>query len=268
MSRTVAGAERLIVALDVADGARAEALVGALAPAGCAFKVGLELLYALGPAWIDRLASRGLRVFVDAKLHDIPNTVYGAARALAARGAWLLTVHLAGGEAMCRAAVEGAAAGAAAAGTGPVRVLGVTVLTSLEGMAYEEATGARLPLADEVVRRARNGRAWGLGGFVCAPAELGRLRAVAGGEAWLVSPGIRPAGSPAGDQRRVATPGAAIRAGADYLVVGRPVTAAADPWAALVAIAGEVERALAGGAAGGQAGSHQAVKGGGGDERR
>lgn len=246
MGNAMAGAERLIVALDVADAGRAEALVNELAPAGCAFKIGLEVLYALGPDWIDRLAGRGVRVFVDAKLHDIPNTVYGAARALGARGAWLLTVHLAGGEEMCRAAVEGAAEGAAAAGVPALRVVGVTVLTSLEGAAYEEATGARLPLADEVVRRARNGKDWGLAGAVCAPAELGLLRAAVGAGFWLVTPGIRPAGSPAGDQRRVATPAAAIEAGADYLVVGRPVTAAPDPLAALAAIAGEVERALAG----------------------
>ena len=246
MAEGVAGAERLIVALDVADGGRAEALVRRLAPTGCAFKVGLEMLYAQGPGWIDRLTGRGLRVFVDAKLHDIPNTVYGAARALGARGAWLLTVHLAGGRDMCRAAVEGAAEGAAAAGVPAPQVIGVTVLTSLAGEAYAEATGARLPLADEVARRAGNARAWGLAGVVCSPAELRPLRAAAGPGFRLVTPGIRPAGAPAGDQQRVATPAAAIAAGADYLVVGRPVTAAPDPLAALVAIAGEVEQALAG----------------------
>ncbi|PZN13158.1 MAG: orotidine-5'-phosphate decarboxylase [Bacillota bacterium] len=244
MGNGIAGAERVIVALDVADAERVSALVDELAPAGCAFKIGLEMLYALGPGWIERLAGRGVRVFVDAKLHDIPNTVYGAARALGARGAWLLTVHLAGGEEMCRAAAEGAAEGAAAAGLPAPRVIGVPVLTSLAGTAYEEATGARLSLEDEVVRRARNGQAWGLAGAVCSPAELPRLRAALDTGFWLVTPGIRPAGSPAGDQRRVATPAAAIAAGADYLVVGRPVTAAPQPLAALAAIAREVEGAL------------------------
>ncbi|WP_243123605.1 orotidine-5'-phosphate decarboxylase [Thermaerobacter sp. FW80] len=256
MGGTVPGAERLIVALDVADAGRAQALVDQLAPAGCAFKIGLEMLYAQGPGWIDRLAGRGLRVFVDAKLHDIPHTVYGAARALGARGAWLLTVHLAGGRDMCRAAVEGAAAGAAAAGVPAPRVIGVTVLTSLAGAAYAEATGARLPLGAEAARRAGNARAWGLAGVVCSPAELRVVRATVGPGVWLVTPGIRPAGSPRGDQQRVATPAEAIAAGADYLVVGRPVTAAADPVAALEAIAGEVAQALDGGTPDGGAPRH------------
>lgn len=249
MGAAIPGAERLIVALDVAEEGRARALVDQLGATGCAFKIGLEMLYAAGPRWVDDLSSRGLRVFVDAKLHDIPNTVYGAARALGARGAWLLTVHVAGGEDMCRAAVEGAREGAGAAGLPAPRVVGVTVLTSLEGPGYAAATGAGLPLEQEALRRARNGQRWGLAGAVCSPAEVAALRAALGDDFWLVTPGIRPAGAPAGDQRRFATPQKAIQDGATYLVVGRPVIAAPDPLAALAGIAAEV--AQCGGAPGG-----------------
>ncbi len=239
----VAPAGRLVVALDVAEAGRAEELVRRLAPSGCAFKVGLEMLYALGAGWIDRLAGQGLRVFADAKLHDIPHTVSRAARALAARGAWMITVHTAGGAEMVRAAVEGAAEGAAAAGCPRPLLVGVTVLTSLDEGALREAAGTALPLAAEVVRRAERARAWGLDGIVCAAVDLAAARRVLGPGMVLVTPGIRPSGAPAADQRRVATPGEAVAAGADYLVVGRPVTEAADPRAALEAIAAEVERA-------------------------
>ncbi|GAB6877064.1 orotidine-5'-phosphate decarboxylase [Thermaerobacter litoralis] len=246
-------AGRLIVALDVADADRAARLVDGLAPTGCAFKVGLEMLYALGPGWIDRLVGRGVRVFADAKLHDIPHTVFRAARALAARGAWMITVHVPGGRDMVRAALEGAAEGAAAAGCPRPLVVGVTVLTSLDEPAFREAAGAAsgpgFSLAAEVMRRARQALEWGLDGVVCAPVDLAAVRAAVGTGLVLVTPGIRPAGAPAGDQRRVATPAEAVAAGADYLVVGRPVTAAADPVAALEAIAAQVQGA--GPAAGG-----------------
>lgn len=254
MVKETAAGRRLVVALDVADAGRAEALVDRLAPAGCAFKVGLELLYALGPGWVDRLTGRGLRVFADAKLHDIPNTVFRAARALAARGAWMITLHVAGGAEMVRAALEGAAEGAAAAGHPRPLVVGVTVLTSLDEGALREATGTGSTLAAEVVRRAELARRWGLDGVVCAPVDLKAVRRSLGPGMVLVTPGIRPAGAPAGDQRRVATPAAAAAAGADYLVVGRPVTAAADPLGTLEAIAAQVAQAGAAAAGTGRGG--------------
>ncbi|HEY8449627.1 MAG TPA: orotidine-5'-phosphate decarboxylase, partial [Bacillota bacterium] len=183
------------------------------------------------------------RLFVDVKLHDIPNTVAGAARALAQRGAWLLTVHVAGGRAMCEAALAAAAEGAAQAGVPRPLVVGVTVLTSLDEAALGDELGHARPVADEVLRRAELAVRWGLDGVVCSPREAARVRAVIGPDRLLITPGIRPAGAASGDQARVATPAAAVRAGADYLVVGRPVHAAADPYAALLAIAREVEQA-------------------------
>lgn len=238
----IPGAERIFVALDVPGRAQALALVDLLAPAGCGFKVGLELLAAAGPDLIEELAARRLRVFVDVKLHDIPNTVRGAARALAARGASLLTVHIAGGREMIAAALAGAREGTAP-GREPPRVIGVTVLTSLAGTMLSRAAGVERGPADEAARRARAGRDWGLDGVVCSPLEVRSLRRLLGPEALLVTPGIRPAGAGAQDQRRVATAAEAVAAGADYLVVGRPVREHGDPRAALAALAAEVVRA-------------------------
>lgn len=232
-------AERFIVALDVPTAATAYRLVEQLAPIGCAFKVGLELLYAAGPNIVSELADRGLRVFADAKLHDIPATVRGAARALAARGAWMITVHAAGGEAMAQAALQGVREGADPKRPMPL-VVAVTVLTSLDQAAIEAAIGVKRPLADEVVRRAELIRDWGLDGLVCSPQELRALKPLIGSELKLVTPGIRPQGAAPDDQARVAGAGAAVRSGADWLVVGRPVHAAPDPAAALQALIAEV----------------------------
>ena len=217
-------AARLAVAVDVPDLAAARRLVTQLAGHVDVVKVGLELFSAAGPAAVAAMLEAGFEVFVDVKLHDIPNTVEGAARVLGALGAGYVTLHTGGGEAMLRAGVEGLAAGAAGAGLRAPTALGVTVLTS-----DPKATPAVL------VERARLAERAGCGGLVCAGPDLATLRDEAPGLLRVV-PGIRPAGSAVGDQARVMTPEQAVRAGAGLLVVGRPITGAADPAAAAAAI--------------------------------
>jgi len=210
----------LIVALDTADADRLAALAAAVGPEVGGLKVGLEAYAALGPRAV-ALAGAHAPVFLDLKLHDIPATVAGAARAVAGLGIDLLTVHAAGGSAMVGAAAEAAPG---------VTVLAVTVLTSLDAAAL-----ARMgfpPPADAVPRLAALAVEAGAGGLVCAAAEAPAVRAAVGPHPLIVVPGIRPAGADMGDQARVATPRAALAAGADRLVVGRPVTTAADPAAA------------------------------------
>jgi orotidine-5'-phosphate decarboxylase len=235
-----------IVALDVADRAAAETLVTTLGPACEFYKVGLELFSAEGPAMVSWLRSAGKRVFVDLKLHDIPNTVRGAARSVARAGASLLTVHAVGGEAMIAAAVAGAAEGGAEGGeaTG-CGILAVTVLTSLDG-ATVGATWGRPPVdvTTEVVRLAGAAVSGGAAGVVCSGHELAALRGAYGERLGYLVPGLRLAGGAAHDQQRVMTPGAAAAAGATWLVLGRAVTAAPDPVAALQAVQGDVALAL------------------------
>jgi orotidine-5'-phosphate decarboxylase len=231
---------RLVVALDTPSGEQALAWARSLAGRIGMVKVGLELFTAAGPALVEEIASLGVPVFLDLKLHDIPNTVEHAARNCARLGVRLLTVHAGGGAAMLAAAAGGAAAGGS--GERP-RVLAVTVLTSLDDAALDElgipgGAVARVLAWAELARRA------GCDGVVCSPHELAELRRRLGGGFVLLAPGIRPAGAAAGDQRRVATPAAAIVAGADYIVVGRPITAAPDPVAAAEAIVAEMTGAL------------------------
>jgi len=223
---------RLVVAFDTASREQAVAWAAALAGRVGMAKVGLELFTAAGPEVVREIAARGLPVFLDLKLHDIPNTVERAARTAAALGATLLTVHAGGGRDMLAAAVKGAAAGAG--GERP-RVLAVTVLTSLDDAALDElglpgGAAARVVAWAELARRA------GCDGVVCSPRELGELRRRLGPGFILLAPGIRPAGEAAGDQRRVATPAAAVADGADFIVVGRPITGAPDAVAAAAAI--------------------------------
>jgi orotidine-5'-phosphate decarboxylase len=222
---------RLIVALDTADVATAKAWADAVAPHCGMFKLGLEFYLANGAAGFHAVAGRP--VFLDLKLHDIPNTVAGAVRAVLPLQPRMLTVHAAGGAAMLRAARD-------AAGHAPHRplILGVTVLTSLDGAGLA-ATGVADPPAAQVLRLARLALANGADGVVCSPLEVAMLRQELGQGAMLVVPGIRPAGASAGDQARVMTPAQAIAAGADWIVVGRPVTAATDPAAAAAAIDAE-----------------------------
>jgi len=224
----------LCVALDLPTPDDALRLVDAIGRPGLWYKVGPVLFVKDGPALVRTLVARGLRVFLDLKWHDIPNTVAGAAAAAAELGASLATVHLAGGGDMLTAAVRGRADGA-------LRLVGVGVLTSFSAADYSAVVGREVAdIAAEQARFARAALGTGLDGFVCAVAEAGALRRLAGPQALLVTPGIRRAGESAGDQQRTATPADAVRAGADLLVVGRPITSAADPAAAAGAFLAEV----------------------------
>ena len=232
--------KRLIVALDVPDGAAAARLVGQLEKNCHWFKVGLELFVAAGPAVIEPLVARGHSVFLDLKLHDIPNTVAAAVRSAAGRGVRMLTLHAGGGPAMlaaARAALEGIA--------NPPELLAVTVLTSMD-QAQVNAVGLERSPSEQVQLLATMGMDAGIRGFVCSPEEVGALRTLTGPEGVLVTPGIRPAGGDSGDQKRIATPGEALRRGASYLVVGRPITQSADPAEAAGAILREMAAALEG----------------------
>jgi orotidine-5'-phosphate decarboxylase len=222
---------RICAALDFPGWRDAEPFARAVAPAVGMLKVGLELFVAEGPSVVAAAAALGRPVFLDLKLHDIPNTVEGAARSAARSGAALLTVHAAGGPEMIRAAVRGAGPG--------VRILAVTVLTSMDEGALA-AVGLAGPPAAAVVRLARLAVDAGAGGVVCSPLEVAAVRAAVGPSPLLVVPGVRPAGAALGDQSRVATPAEAVRAGADVLVVGRPLREGGDPAAAAKRIAGEI----------------------------
>ncbi|HEV2677249.1 MAG TPA: orotidine-5'-phosphate decarboxylase [Aliidongia sp.] len=227
----------VFVALDTTDLARARHLAGLVAPHVGGLKLGLEFFLAQGLANTAAVAGT-TPLFLDLKLHDIPNTVAGGVRAIAALKPEFLTVHAAGGPAMLRAAV--AAAAEAADQTGHrVRLLGVTVLTSLDDGDLD-AVGQRGPAADQVRRLALLARASGLDGVICSPFEVAGLRAELGPDFQLVVPGIRPAGAALGDQKRVMGPRDAIDAGASRLVIGRPITDAPDPAAAARAIAAEL----------------------------
>lgn len=217
---------RCAVALDTDDLDRALGLARTLRPWFGIAKVGLELFGAVGPRAVTALRDEGFEVFVDLKLHDIPNTVARAARALAGVGARYVTMHAAGGPDMLRAGVAGLTDAEWPVGAEMPLALAITVLTS-----------DPVAPAEVLTRRARDAAAAGCGGVVCATADLPTIRAAAGGLLRVV-PGIRPAGAGADDQARVATPAGAVAAGADILVVGRPVTAAADPPAAAAALFG------------------------------
>jgi len=236
----VTGRERLIAALDVPDPASAAALAGKLAGHVGMLKVGLELFVAHGRAAIDAVRPSGLPLFLDLKLHDIPQTVEAAARGAGALGAALVTVHASGGAAMIASARRGLQAGAAEAGLPAPRLLAVTVLTSL-GAEDLGALGFSGAPAQVVSRLGRLAIAAGADGLVCSPEEVAKLRRELGPAPLLVVPGIRPAGAASGDQRRTGTPAEAVRAGASFLVVGRPLRDAPDPAAAADAIAREID---------------------------
>jgi orotidine-5'-phosphate decarboxylase len=231
--------QHLIVALDVPGEAAALELAAQLKDECQWFKVGLELYIAAGPAIVEKLVARGHSVFLDLKLHDIPNTVAAAVRSTASLGASLLTIHAAGGPAMLKAAQE-AAAGLADA----PQLLAVTVLTSMD-RAQLAATGVSGTTAEQVTLLAKLGLDAGIRGFVCSAQEAAAMRALTGPEGVLVTPGIRPTGADSGDQQRIATPTYALEQGASYLVIGRPITQAADPALAAEAILFEIAEALA-----------------------
>jgi len=225
--------DRLIVALDLPSVGEAETMVARLGDSVSFYKVGLQLIFAEGGLAFARRLSASRKVFLDVKLLDIDNTVAGAVQSIAGMGMTFLTVH-AYPKAM-RAAV-------AARGDSPLRLLAVTVLTSMDE-ADLAAAGYAGDVASLVARRAADARAAGMDGIVASPAEASAIRRLVGPDVAIVTPGVRPAGAAAGDQRRVATPEQAITAGADYLVVGRPITAAADPRRAAEAIVAEIAAA-------------------------
>jgi orotidine-5'-phosphate decarboxylase len=236
----VGAASAVFVALDGVDLRGALGLVAALSPLGVRFKVGLELFCREGPRGLSAIQELAGPCLLDLKLHDIPRTVERAVAALRATGAWGVTVHAAGGPVMLRAAAEAAAPSAGTARAEPFRVLAVTVLTSLDEQVLH-ALGVRLPLREQVSRLATLAAAAGCDGVVCSPEEVAAVRAAAGPEAWILTPGVRPEGAPRHDQSRVATPAASLGAGADAVVIGRPVTEAPDPRAALAQILGELD---------------------------
>ena len=221
--------ERLIVALDVPSLDGAQAMVALLGNAVSFYKIGYQFAFAGGLDYARKLAQSGKRVFLDLKLHDISNTVAAGVKSIAGLGASFLTVH----------AYPQVMQAAVAAREHNLRILAVTVLTSLNDADLKEA-GDATTVAELAARRAAQARDLGVDGLVCSPEEVASLRRIVGARLTLVTPGIRPAGSDTGDQKRVATPAAAIAAGADYLVVGRPIIAAPDPKAAVAAIVAEI----------------------------
>ncbi|HEX9461308.1 MAG TPA: orotidine-5'-phosphate decarboxylase [Alphaproteobacteria bacterium] len=227
-------ASRIIVAIDRMTLADAHADIGRVGPRLGFVKLGLEFFVANGPQGV-RAVAGPLPLFLDLKLHDIPNTVAGGVRAACSVSPRFLTIHSAGGEAMMRAAAEAAKA----AGSSRPMLLAITVLTSLDE-ADLKAVGQAGPVRDQVRRLAALAQTSGLDGVVCSPHELQALRADCGRDFVLVTPGIRPAATGTDDQKRAMTPSEAIRLGADYLVVGRPITQADDPAAALAKIADEI----------------------------
>lgn len=226
---------RVLVALDFANPMHALALADRLDPRTCGLKVGKEMFVVAGPEPVRWMIERGFNVFLDLKFHDIPNTVAQACAAATRLGVWMIDVHAAGGREMLVAARQAVRETANAHGTPCPWLIGVTVLTSLDEENLREigfAEGA----AQNVVRLARLTQDCGLDGVVCSAQEAAALRAACGAEFRLVTPGIRPAGATPDDQARIITPEAAVANGADYLVIGRPITQAPDPVAALAAV--------------------------------
>jgi orotidine-5'-phosphate decarboxylase len=234
MAADILPKDRLIVALDLPGVAAAEAMIGQLGDSVSFYKIGYQLAYAGGLPLARELVKAGKKVFIDLKLHDIGNTVARGVESIASSGATFLTVH-AYPQTM-KAAVE------ARAGSS-LKILAVTVLTSYDENDLKEA-GYRLGVSELVEARARQAQALGIDGLVSSPEEAAALRAIVGDRMRLVTPGVRPAGAATGDQKRIMTPARAIAAGADYLVVGRPITEASDPKTAADAIQNEIAQAL------------------------
>lgn len=237
-------AGRLMIALDYPDAAQARLLMEKLEGIPCYMKVGMQLFYAAGPDFIKELKSRGYSVFLDVKMHDIPNTVRGGAESLTRLGVDMFNVHASGGSAMMAAAVAGAAS---AVSMDPALktplIIAVTQLTSTSREVMNAEIGIPGHVADTVVRYARLAAEAGLHGVVASPQESAAVAAACGQDFRTVTPGIRPAGASLDDQSRVMTPGQAIKQGSHYLVVGRPVTAAADPRQAALSIIEEMSQA-------------------------
>jgi len=228
--------DKLIVALDVNTPEAAGRLVDELASAVRIFKIGFELFTAAGPDIVRRVHERGAKVFLDLKFHDIPNTVAGAVKSAAKLGVFMCNVHALGGRDMLKAAAE-----AKRSAKSELHVIAVTVLTSMNQASLEEI-GIGRALADEVILLAKTAQAAGLSGVVASGLEAPQIREACGKDFLIVTPGVRPDWAAKGDQRRVLTPQAALEAGADYLVVGRPITADADPPDAARRILAEMQR--------------------------
>ncbi len=225
--------ERLIVALDVSKATEAQQLVQRIGEAAGLYKVGLQLFTSEGPVLVRQLTGAGKRIFLDLKLHDIPNTVSHAVKAAVNLGVQMITVHAGGGSAMLKAAVEAA--------DDKLTVLAVTVLTSLNETDMQE-TGIAGRLADQAIRMVELARNCGCQGIVTSPREAALIRKTLGEGFAIVTPGIRPAGAETQDQQRIATPAQAISNGATHIVVGRPITHAVDPVAAAEAIIAEMSQ--------------------------
>ena len=233
---SVPAKEKIIIAIDSPDHQSALDLIRPLAGEGCVFKVGLQLFTAVGPLIVKEIQALGAKVFLDLKFHDIPNTAKEAVSSAVALGVDMTTIHLAGGPAMVAASVQ-------AADNSKTLVLGVTVLTSMDDETLD-LVGIPRPAAAQVLHLAEMGANCRLLGVVASPHEITPLREKFGHGLVIVTPGVRPAGSDKGDQRRVMTPGEAARCGADYLVIGRPITAAPSPRDAFLRIAEEINAAV------------------------
>lgn len=233
--------DKIIVPLDVPTEAAAIALIEEL-PEIIWWKVGLELFVSCGPQILSILKQRQKRIFLDLKFHDIPNTVAGACRSAASYGVDLLTIHATAGRAALTKAQEAVMEGAKATGQNPPKLIAITILTSLTSRDIAFDLKIPLELPEYALQMALLAQESGLSGAVCSPQEVEQLRRVCGDDFVLVCPGVRPSWAEAGDQKRSLTPSQAIKAGADYLVIGRPITAAADPKEALERICQEIEK--------------------------
>ena len=244
MNEDINLAGQLIVALDYPDASAAEALLDELSGIPCYMKVGMQLFYAAGPAFIERLKRDGYRIFLDLKMHDIPNTVRGGAQSITSMGVDMFNVHAAGGLRMMEAAMQGVEAARVTgnAQSDPI-VIAVTQLTSTNQQMLNDEIGIAGSVEDAVVRYAQLARAAGLHGVVASPLEVDRIKEACGKAFITVTPGIRPTGADIGDQSRIMTPGQALRQGTDYIVVGRPITAAPSPREAAMAIITEMSDA-------------------------
>ncbi len=238
--------DKLIVALDVDSREKALELVSDLAGHVGFFKVGMELFYGAGIGIVQEIVAAGAQVFLDLKLHDIPNTVGQAARVLVRSGASIINVHASGGSAMMQTAGAFAREEADRLGVPAPLVVAVTVLTSIDRETYQQEIGFTGEITERVRSWALLARASGLDGVVCSPQEIKLVLEACGPDFKIITPGIRPAGAQLGDQRRVMTPGEAVKAGASHLVVGRPVTGASDRAAAVAAILDEINLIVAG----------------------
>ncbi len=226
---------RIMVALDYANAEGAEGLLKQLEGIPCYVKVGMQLFYAAGPGFVASLKERGYKVFLDVKMHDIPNTVKGGAESVTRLGVDVFNVHAAGGKQMMEAALEGVDKGLSSGAARPI-VIGVTQLTSTSVQVLNDEIGLTGTVEQAVIRYARLAHAAGLQGVVASPLEVTAIKAACGDGFVTVTPGIRPAGADVGDQSRIMTPAEAFAQGTDYVVIGRPITGAADPRAAIEAI--------------------------------